>query len=131
MTDVARWVVTPAAMKGAAKGAKSYAKGVSGRVKAVEEAGKRPSTRKALNAFAGKQNFTTRPSKKDIIVYALDKSSFDNMVDNFTDNHVPAHALLRYTPNGKALELHMNPELVGEFGKSLTLVENGGKGHQY
>lgn len=42
MTDVARWIATPVAMKGAAKGAKSYAKGVSGRVKAVEEAGKRP-----------------------------------------------------------------------------------------
>ena len=132
MTDVARWVATPAAMKGATKGAKSYAKGVSGRVKAVKEAGKRPTAKEALNAFADKQNFTTKLTReKNIIVYALDEPSFDNMFYNFTENHVPSHALLRYTPSGKALELHMNPELVGEFGKSLTLVENGGKGHQY
>lgn len=132
LTDVARWVATPAVMKSAAKGAKSYAKGVSGRVEAVKEAGKRPTARKALNAFADKQNFTTKLTReKDILVYALDEPSFDNMFDNFTENHVPAHALLRYTPGGEALELHMNPELVGELGKSLTLVENGGKGHQY
>ena len=35
LTDVIRWVATPAVMKGAAKVAKSYAKGVSGRVEAV------------------------------------------------------------------------------------------------
>ena len=55
MTDVARWVATPAAMKGATKGAKSYAKEVSGRVKAVKEAGKRPTAKEIYNSFKRKK----------------------------------------------------------------------------
>ena len=73
MTDVARWVATPAAMKGSTKGAKSYAKGVSGRVKAVKEAGKRPTAKDVYDSFKGKDGFSRVPSSdNDFRVYAMD-----------------------------------------------------------
>lgn len=71
MTDVARWVATPAAMKGAIKGAKSYAKGVSGRVKAV--AGERPTAKEIYDSFKKKNGFSRVSSDdNDFRVYAMD-----------------------------------------------------------
>ena len=69
MTDVARWV----AMKGATKGANSYAKGVSGRVKAVKEAEKRPTAKEVYDSFKGKDGFSRVSSDdNDFRVYAMD-----------------------------------------------------------
>lgn len=61
MTDVA----TPAAMKGA----KSYAKGVSGRIKAVKEAG----AKEAYDSFKRKNGFSRISSTdNDFRIYAMD-----------------------------------------------------------
>lgn len=73
MTDVARWMATPAVMKGATKGAKSYAKGVSGRVKAVKEAGERPTAKEVYDSFKRKNGFSRVSSDdNDFRVYAMD-----------------------------------------------------------
>ena len=73
MTDVARWVVTPAAMKNATKGVKNYAKGVSRRVKAVKEAEERPTAKEVYNSFKGKEGFSRVSSNdNDFRVYAMD-----------------------------------------------------------
>lgn len=133
MTDVARWVATPVAMKGATKGAKSYAKGVSGRVKAVEEAGKRPTAKEVYDSFKRKNGFSQVFSDdSDFRVYAMDPQTFQHFYDvEWTENHIPSHSLLRYNPKGQVLELHMNPEIIREAGKYLTPVKNGSKVHQY
>ena len=133
MTDVARWVATPAAMKGATRGAKSYAKGVSGRVKAVKEAGKRPTAKEAYDSFKRKNGFSrVHSNDNDFRVYAMDPQTFQHFYDvEWTENHIPSHSLLRYDPNGQVLELHMNPEIIREAGKYLTPVKNGSKVHQY
>ena len=133
MTDVARWVATPAVMKGATKGAKSYVKGVSGRVKAVKEAGERPTAKEVYDSFKGKDGFSRVSSNdNDFRVYAMDPQTFRHFYDvEWTGNHIPSHSLLRYDPKGQVLELHMNPEIIREAWKYLIPVKNGSKIHQY
>ena len=133
MTDVARWVATPATMKSATKGVKSYAKGVSGRVKAVKKAGKRPTAKEVYDSFKRKNGFSRIPSNdNDFRVYAMDPQTFQHFYNvEWTENHIPSHSLLRYDPKGQVLELHMNPEIICEAEKYLTPVKNGSKVHQY
>ena len=73
MTDVARWVATPTAIKGATKGVKSYVKGVSVRIKAVKEVEKRPTAKEVYDSFKGKDGFSrVSSSDNDFRVYAMD-----------------------------------------------------------
>lgn len=133
MTDVSRWVMTPAAMKGATKGAKSYAKGVSGRVKAVKEAGKRPTTDQSLANIFGRENFIIRDTKDGSgrIIFAMspeEATRYQRVLRS--GERRPSVGILRQEFGEPTLELHMNPEFSVKSDGQLDVIQNGSKAHQ-
>lgn len=133
MTDVSRWVMTPAAMKGATKGAKSYAKGVSGRVKAVKEAGKRPTTDQSLANIFGRENFIIRDTKDGSgrIIFAMspeEATRYQRVLRS--GERRPSVGILRQEFGEPTLELHMNPEFSVKPDGQLDVIQNGSKAHQ-
>lgn len=133
MTDVARWIATPVAMKGAAKGAKSYAKGVSGRVKAVEEAGKRPTVDQSLANIYDRENFIIRDTKDGSgrIIFAMspeEATRYHRILRS--GERKPSVGILKQEFGEPTLELHMNPEFSVKSDGQLDVVQNGSKAHQ-
>lgn len=133
MTDVARWVATPAVMKGATKGAKSYAKGVSGRVKAVKEAEKRPIADQSLANILGKENFIIRDTKDGSgrIIFAMspeEATRYQRVLRS--GERRPSVGILKQEFGEPTLELHMNPEFSVKSDGQLDVIQNGSKAHQ-
>ena len=133
MTDIARWVATPAVMKGATKGAKSYAKGVSGRVKAVKEAEKRPIADQSLANILGKENFIIRDTKDGSgrIIFAMspeEATRYQRVLRS--GERRPSVDILKQEFGEPTLELHMNPEFSVKSDGQLDVIQNGSKAHQ-
>lgn len=132
MTDVARWVATPAVMKGTTKGAKSYAKGVSGRVKAVKEAEKRPIADQSLANILGKENFIIRDTKDGSgrIIFAMspeEATRYQRVLRS--GERRPSVGILKQEFGEPTLELHMNPEFSVKSDGQLDVIQNGSKAH--